>query len=142
MRNVSSFVGVLSFAALAAIAGSCSSSVGYYDPYWDPYYFPWHYSTYGAWTVVHRPAVVVDGWTRSAFNRRPYRGHAVSRRQHSPITYTAVKGDRTYEVVLTERNDSTQVEVRARRGADRWEQQQARELMGRILADYKAERPQ
>lgn len=142
MRRIKMLIGAVGLAMLAAMAGGCGhGSVGYYDPYWDPYYFPWHYSDWGAWTVVHRPVGVVDSWTRGTFMRPSYRGYMIQRHNSPQITYTATQGDHTYQVVLTQRNDSTQVEVRARNGADQWQREQARNLMGQILADYRADRP-
>jgi hypothetical protein len=128
--------------ATLLVATSCDSgNVAYYDSPWDPYYYPWHYSPYGSWTVVRRPLPLVDGWTRREFQHRRYRGRAIERHNSPQITYTATQGDHTYEVILTGRNDSTQVEVRSRRGADKFERQQARELMGRILSEYKVDPP-
>lgn len=104
-------------------------------PYY-PYRYPWYYSNYGTYTVVRQPVVVVDRWTDRAFRYRPYRGYVV-RQHHSPVTYTATRGDETLEVNLIAMSDSTRVEVRARKGEDKWDRERARTLMGDILQDYK-----
>lgn len=99
-------------------------------PYY-PYSYPWYYSSYGAYSVVRRPVVVVDGWTNRAFGFRPYGGYVVRRHASSPIVYTAARSDDTLQVDLTAMGDSTRVEVRAR------DKERARDLLGMILKDYK-----
>ncbi|HEU4994918.1 MAG TPA: hypothetical protein VFT29_08860 [Gemmatimonadaceae bacterium] len=99
-------------------------------PYY-PYRYPWYYSSYGTYSVVRRPVVVVDGWTNRAFRYRPYRGYVVRRHASSPITYTAATSDDTLRVNLTAMGDSTRLEVQAR------DRERARDLMGEILKDYK-----
>jgi hypothetical protein len=128
---------VLMVSGLASSLGGCSSTVGYYDPY-----YPEYYSDFGSWTVIQRPIGVVDDWTRRAFRHSYYQGFAIARHNSPVITYTATQRERSYEVVLTPRNDSTQVEVRARVGTDQWDHEQAKRLLGQILAQYQAERSQ
>lgn len=114
----------------------CSVSTGRDDYYYRNRY-PYYYNTYGTYTVVRRPVVVVDGWTNRAFRYRPYRGFVVRRHNSSPINYTASKKDETLEVNLTGMGDSTRVEVKARKGNDNWNKERAKSLMGAILRDYK-----
>jgi hypothetical protein len=121
---------------LAASLGGCGG--GSYDYYYDGWYYPWYYSNYGTWTVVGRPLAVVDGWTQRSFEGREYRGYAIERHNSPSITYLAREGDRTIEVKLTPRNDSTHVEVRTRNGEEAWDREQSKVLMGRILKEYKA----
>ena len=122
-----------------SVAGMIGCSWGWgNDPYYDyDYDYPWYYNTYGTYTVVRRPVVEVDGWTNRAFGYRPYRGYNVRRHNSSPITYTATKNDETLEVNLTGMDDSTRVEVKARKGDKKWDKERAKTLMGAILKDYK-----
>lgn len=138
MYNVNKLLRPLSLALLLSSLGACGSE-GYYDGYnYYPYDYPWYYSPYGTWTVIRRPVVVVDGWAQRSFRHRQYRGYAVRRHNSPSITYLATQGNRTIEVVLTPRNDSTQIEIRARQGEKAWDREQAKVLLGRILAEYKA----
>jgi hypothetical protein len=119
------------------VLGVNGCSVGYgHEPYY-PYRYPWYYNDYGAYSIVRRPVVVVDGWTNRAFGYRPYRGFVVRRHNSSPITYTGIRNDETIEVNLTGMGDSTRVEVRARAGDNKWDKERARGFMGDILRDYK-----
>jgi hypothetical protein len=126
---------ILTLSVLGVIG--CSTGRGdYYGDYYG-YDYPWGYNTWGTYSVVRRPVVVVDGWTNRAFRYRPYRGYAVRRYHHSPIKYTATKRNETLEVNLTEMGDSTRIEVRARKGENNWDKERAKRLMGDILRDYK-----
>ena len=122
---------------MLSVLGVIGCSVGIGRGAYYPYDYPWGYSSYGTYTVVRRPVVVEDGWTTRAFDYRPYRGYVVRRHASSPISYTATKSDETFEVNLIGMDDSTRVEVRARKGADKWDKDRARSLMGDILKDYK-----
>ncbi|MGH7462313.1 MAG: hypothetical protein ACREMA_14980 [Longimicrobiales bacterium] len=124
---------------ISTLASACvSNNYGYRRRYY-PYDWPWYYTTYGTYTTVRRPVVVVDDWTGRAFRHRPYRGYAVRRHNSPTIEYQASKGKANIEVSLIPLGDSTQIEVRARRNADaeNWDQEQARDLLGRILQEYK-----
>jgi len=122
---------------LLLVLGAIACSVGINRGPYYPYDYPWYYNDYGTYTVVRRPVVVVDGWTGRTFRRAPYRRYVVVRRHHSPLTYTATRRADTLEVKLVEMNDSTRVEVRARKGDGKWDKKRARDLMGEILKDYK-----
>ena len=128
---------VLLVVSLGACGGG--SYYGYHDGWsYYPYDYPWHYSSVGTWAVVGRPLVVVDTWTKNSFAHRRYRGYALQRHNSPSITYLAKQGGRTIEVVLTPRNDSTQIEIKTRNGEQPWDRDQAKALLGRILQDYKA----
>jgi hypothetical protein len=133
MKNISKLARPVVLAFFVSMAGACAGSVG---PYY-PYDYPWYYTRYGTYTVVRRPVVVVDGWTSRAFRYRPYRHYRVRRHNSPIIVYNATNGQASIEVNLTPMGDSTQVEVRARRGEDKWDQDQARTLLGHILDEYK-----
>lgn len=121
--------------ALVVVAGGACHS-GYYSEYY-PYDYPWNYTAYGAYTVVHRPLHVVDGWTSRAFGDRRYRGYAVRRHNSPVIVYNATKDDRAYEVNITPLGgDSVGVEIRARQGDDNWDKKRAKVLLGNILSEY------
>jgi hypothetical protein len=135
MTRIAKLVRPVALALLVSSVGACGVSVGQ-RPYY-PYEYPWHYTRYGTYTVIRRPVIVADGWTTRAFRYRPYRGYVVRRHNSPVIEYSASKGNATLEVNLIPVGDSTQIEVRARRGADKWDQEQARVLMGRILEEYK-----
>lgn len=139
MRNPR-FVRPFVLALFFVLAGSCGSADDWFYPYdygydwdwdWDDYY--WNRTPFGGYTIVRRPVYVVDGWTDAAFRTRPYRNYRVRRHNSPVVVYTATKGDRTVEVNLTPMQDSTRVEVRTRRGKDRWEPQPAQIVMGSIL---------
>ncbi|MGH7678654.1 MAG: hypothetical protein ACRENU_09325 [Gemmatimonadaceae bacterium] len=124
-----------------SVLGMIGCSWGYgQDPYYSynyDYDYPWYYNTYGTYAVVRRPVVEVDGWTTRTFRNRPYRGYNVRRHNSSPITYSATRKDETLEVNLTGMDDSTRVEIKARKGDDKWDKERAKALMGEILKDYK-----
>jgi hypothetical protein len=110
---------------------ACGAST---EPYYYRYNYPWYYTPYGTYTVVRRPVIVVDDWTGRAFRYRPYRGYVIRRHNSPVIQYSATKGNATLEVDLTPLgDDSTRVEVKARRGGDKWDQNQAKALLGHIL---------
>ena len=127
---------ILTLSILGMIGCSWGWGNGYDDDYYS-YNYPWYYNNYGTYTVVRRPVAVVDGWTNRAFGYRPYRGYNIRRHNSSPINYTATKSDETLEVNLTGMDDSTRVEVKARKGTDKWDKERAKKLMGGILKDYK-----
>jgi hypothetical protein len=134
MQKLATLIRPVALTLLIASLGACGNRVYTRDYY--PYDYPWYYTRYGTYTVVRRPVVVVDGWTTRAFRYRPYR-HYVVRRHNSPvITYSATNKTSNLEVSLTPLGDSTQVEVRARRGESKWDQEQAKVLLGHILQDY------
>ncbi|MGH7460457.1 MAG: hypothetical protein ACREMA_05440, partial [Longimicrobiales bacterium] len=133
MARMSKLVRPLALALLVSSLGGCAVGVG--RPYY-PYEYPWYYTRYGTYTVVRRPVIVVDDWTTRAFRYRPYRGYVVRRHNSPVVEYAATKGNATIEVNLIPLGDSTQVEVRARRGAENWDQEQARAMMGHILREY------
>lgn len=133
---------------IVVFAGSCGSADGWYYPYgygpdvdidwgwdWDDYF--WNPTPFGGYTIIHRPVYEVDGWTSNAFRTRPYTGYYIRRHNSPVIVYTAKRKDRTFEVNLTPMNDSTHVEVRARRGKNGWEPKPARNLMSSILKESK-----
>ena len=115
------------------VVSGCSSA---YDdwPYAYTYNYPYWYTDSGTYTYVRRPLTVIDGWTARALRYRPYHDYAISRHNSPVITYRATKGDATIEVDLTPQGDSTRVEVRSRNG-ESWNTEQAKEVMGRILAE-------
>ena len=121
---------------LALLTVSACGTGSYNDwPYPYSYNYPYWYTDYGTYTYVRRPIHVVDGWTSRAFRYRPYRGYAIRRHNSPVVTYRATKDDATIEVDLTPQGDSVKVEVRARNGTDKWNAEQAKDLMGRILAE-------
>lgn len=131
---------VILAAMFATVGGSCGGGAfyGYDDDYdwdwWDDDYY-WYNRPWGGYTIVRRPVYVVDGWTGRAFRQRPYRGYRVVRHNSPVIQYTATNGDRTLNVDLKPVGDSTIVEVRARRGKDRYDQRAAKVLAGSILRE-------
>jgi hypothetical protein len=135
MPRIAKLVRPVVLTLLVSIVGACAVNVANRRPYY-PYDYPWYYSNYGTYTVVRRPVVVVDGWTTRAFRYRPYRGYVVQRHNSPVVEYKATRGDATLEVHLTPMADSTRVEVKARRGEDRWNKEQAKRLMGHILEEY------
>ncbi|HSL70742.1 MAG TPA: hypothetical protein VK864_10910 [Longimicrobiales bacterium] len=138
MTRISKLIRPVVLMLAVSAVGACGSV----DDDWSyyPYDYPWYYTTYGTWSTVRRPVIVVDGWTSRAFRHRPYRRYNIVRRHHSPISYTATRGDATIDVTLTELGDSTRIEVKARRGQDQWDREQAKALMGHILQEYKPPR--
>jgi hypothetical protein len=122
---------------VSSVAAACVSNYGYRRRYY-PYDYPWYYTRYGTYTTVRRPVVVVDGWTGRAFRYRPYRHYRVHRHNSPTIEYKATNGKADLEVSLIPLGDSTQIEVRARRDNSKevWDQDQARDLLGRILEEY------
>jgi len=108
-----------------------------YDWDWWDNDYRWWPRPWGGYTIVRRPVYEVDGWTTRAFRQRPYRGFAVRRHNSPVITYNATNGDRVLDVNLKPMGDSTMVEVRARRGKDRYDQNAAKVLMGSILREKK-----
>ena len=135
MQRLAKLLRPVALTLLVSSLGACS--VGYNRRAYYPYDYPWYYTRYGTYTVVRRPVVVVDGWTNRAFRHRPYRGYNVRRHNSPTVEYAAEKGKAKIEVSLIPMGDSTQIEVRANRGAEAWDQEQARDLMGRILQEYK-----
>ena len=133
MQNISKAARPILLALFVSmIGGACAARVG---PYY-PYGYPWYYTPYGTYTVVRRPVVVVDGWTQRTFHRRPYRRYHVRRHNSPVIEYTATNGKAQLQVSLTPLGDSTQIEVRARPTENKYDQDQARTLMGQILNEY------
>ena len=120
------------------LLSSVGTACGGYDDGWPytAYDYPWYYSNYGTYTVVRRPVRVVDGWTTRAFRYRPYRGWRVRRHNSPTVEYKATKGNDVVEVSLIPMTDSTRIEVRARRGGEQVDKEQAKELLGAILQDY------
>src|SRR5262245_50533091 len=119
----------------AAVAACGSADNDYY------YGYPWYYTRYGTYTVVRRPAVVVDGWTTRVWRGRPYRGWRVRTHHSNPIVYTATKGNQTLEVFITSmEGDQTRLEVKARKGEDHWNQAQAKALLGQIMRESKSDK--
>jgi hypothetical protein len=113
-------------AVLVSAAAGCTTRRRYY--YDDVY--PTRYGTY---TVVRRPIVVVDPWTRRALRRRRYRRYRVRRHNSPEVVYTATHEASTLEVKLTPMGEETRVEVTARNGDDNWDPQEARMLLDAIL---------
>ena len=137
MERISKLIRPVVVLMLLSSAGTaCGSS--YYDDDWpySAYDYPWYYTRYGTYTVVRRPVRVVDGWTTRAFRYRPYRGWRIHRHNSPTIEYKATKGNDVVEVSLTPMKDSTRIEVKARKGADQYDQEQAKQLLGAILQDY------
>ena len=134
MFKMKKLVRPIALALLVSSVGGCG--VGYNRAYYR-YDYPWYYTPYGTYTVVRRPVIVVDDWTGRTFRYRPYRGYVVRRHNSPKIEYNATKGRSTLEVDLIPMGDSTKVEVRARNGEDKYNKEQARELMGRILGHNK-----
>ena len=124
----------ITFAVALSSVGACGGS--YYNGYYDNY--PYYYTGYGAYTVVHRPRVVVNRWTGRVWRYRPYRGYRV-RVHHSPTdVYQATRGDETLEVHLSDAgSDSTRIEVKARKGEDGWDKASAKQLLSSIMSQDK-----
>lgn len=145
MRSLSKlvrpFLFVMMFVPFATSCGGGGYYAGFY-PYdydydwdwWDDDY-DWWDEPWGGYTVVSRPSYVVDGWTGRAFRHPPYRGYRVVRHNSPVIEYTATSGDRTLHVNLKPKGDNTVVEVRARRGSDKWDKRAARVLASSILRE-------
>lgn len=144
MRSITTRIRPFVFAALLGSAvGACGGGFGFYSydddydyDYWDNDYY-WYGRPWGGYTVVRRPVTVVDGWTNRAFRHRPYRGYRVRRHNSPVIEYTATQGDRTLNVNLKPMGDSTIVEVRARRGKDKYDERAAKVMASSIIREQK-----
>lgn len=134
MKKIAMLIRPIVLALALGAVGACGSADGDWAYY--PNHYPWYYDDYGAYTIVGRPRMVIDGWTTRAWGYSTYRGYAISRHNSPVIVHKATKDDVTLEVHLTEEGAGTRVEVRARRG-DTVDKEQAKILLGQILHEYR-----